>query len=68
MSLNVLVRVEMLIIPVYYQLWNNTAQSTYLEGRGVTTYCTAEHALPITEGFSERKYFASVLTLYIYAR
>jgi len=68
MSLNLLVHVEMLIIPVYYQRGNNTAQSTYFEVLGVTTYCTAELALPITEGFSERKCFVSVMALFMYAR
>jgi hypothetical protein len=68
MSLNLLVHVEMLIIPVYYQLGNNTAQSTYFEELGVTTYYTAEIALPVTEGFSGRKCFVSVLALCMYAR
>lgn len=68
MSLNLLVHVEMLIIAVYYQLGNNTAQSTYLEGLDVTTYCKAELTLPITERFSGRKCLVSVLALCMYAR
>ena len=68
MPLNVLVHVEMLIVPVCYQLVNNTTQGIYFEGVGVTTYCTAELALPITQGFSGRKCFVSVLALCMYAR
>ena len=63
-----LVQVDVLIIPVYYQLVKNTAQSTYFEGLGVTTYCTPEIALLITEGFSGRKFFVSVLALCLCAR
>jgi hypothetical protein len=60
--------VEMLVISVYYQHVNNTSQSTYFEGLGVNTYCTAEIALPLTERFSGRKCFVSVLALFLHAR
>jgi hypothetical protein len=63
MSLNLFGHVEMLIIPVYYQLGNNPAQSSYFEGLCVTTYCTAELALLIPEEFSGRKCFVSLLVL-----